>query len=86
MRIWFSGPRILGGLVRPGISFALSELAKPSRLQRGALPVRDDGELEPPPTFAEYPLHARIAAWVVFGFAAYGVGNLIWKVAAVLLG
>src|SRR5262249_8412663 len=38
MRIWFSDPRILG--IRPGISFALSELTKPSRRKRG-------GELPP---------------------------------------
>jgi hypothetical protein len=30
MRIWLSGPRLFG-LVRPGISFALSEFTKPSR-------------------------------------------------------
>jgi len=35
MRIWLSGPRILGGLIRPGISFSLSELTKPSRRKRG---------------------------------------------------
>ena len=26
-RFWFSGPRILGGLIRPGISFSGRELA-----------------------------------------------------------
>jgi hypothetical protein len=31
MRLWFSGPRVLGGLVRPGISFNVNELkGKPS--------------------------------------------------------
>jgi hypothetical protein len=28
MGIWLSGPRILGGLLRPGISFDLSELRR----------------------------------------------------------
>jgi hypothetical protein len=36
MRIWLSGPRILGGLLRPGISFNLNELRRkaprPARL------------------------------------------------------
>jgi hypothetical protein len=27
MRFWFSGPRILGGMVRPGVSFSDRELA-----------------------------------------------------------
>ena len=35
MRIWLSGPRILGGLLRPGISFNLNELRrKAPRLAR----------------------------------------------------
>lgn len=28
MRVWFSGPRILGGLVRPGVSFGPSDFRK----------------------------------------------------------
>ena len=31
MRFWFSGPRILGGLVRPGVSISLQELRKAMR-------------------------------------------------------
>jgi hypothetical protein len=41
MRIWLSGPRILGGLVRPGISFNLNELrrkATPCAVARGRTP------------------------------------------------
>lgn len=30
-RIWFSGPRMLGGLVRPGISFSTQELTRTSK-------------------------------------------------------
>lgn len=30
MRLWVSGPRILGGLVRPGISFGSGELSAPN--------------------------------------------------------
>src|SRR5262249_36386584 len=75
-RIWFSGPRILGGLIRPGISFALSELTKPSRAKRGGEPS-PDRELEPPPRFAEYPLHVRIISWLVFGFAIWGFLSMV---------
>jgi hypothetical protein len=39
MRIWLSGPRILGGLVRPGISFSTYELARLWR--RGRVAVQD---------------------------------------------
>jgi hypothetical protein len=80
-RIWFSSPRILGGLVRPGISFALSELSKkPSRTKRGREPAP---ELElaapaPPSTATEHiPLHARIIAWIIYGFAIYGFLALV---------
>jgi hypothetical protein len=38
-RFWVSGPRILGGLVRPGISFNLSELTR--LLRRGRVGVQD---------------------------------------------
>src|SRR5262249_40181052 len=39
VRIFLSGPRILGGLIRPGISFALSELTgKPARRHRAPSP------------------------------------------------
>jgi hypothetical protein len=31
MRFWFSGPRILGGLVRPGVSFGPEDL-RPRRV------------------------------------------------------
>jgi hypothetical protein len=30
MRIWFSGPRILGGLVRPGVSFGPEDMRRAS--------------------------------------------------------
>ncbi len=41
-RFWVSGPRLFGGLVRPGISFALSELRKkPSRATRGGEPAME---------------------------------------------
>src|SRR5215472_3252587 len=40
MRIWFSGPRILGGLIRPGISFSLSEITRLTQRGRAGLPVR----------------------------------------------
>jgi hypothetical protein len=31
MRFWFSGPRILGGLIRPGVSFGPEDL-RPRRV------------------------------------------------------
>ena len=40
MRIWLSGPRILGGLIRPGISFSLSELTRLTQRGRAGLPVK----------------------------------------------
>ena len=40
----------------------------------------------PQPKFEEYPLRARIMAWLISGFATYGAGNLLWKVAAALWG
>jgi hypothetical protein len=40
MRIWFSGPRILGGMIRPGISFSLSEITRLTQRGRASLPVR----------------------------------------------
>jgi hypothetical protein len=76
-RFWFSGPRLFRGLVRPGISFALSELTKPSRPKRGGAPLPDNREPEPPPKFAEYPLHARVITWVIYGFAIYGFLALV---------
>jgi hypothetical protein len=38
VRIWLSFPRILGGFVRPGISFNLSELTR--LLRRGHVVLR----------------------------------------------
>ncbi|HEX4595952.1 MAG TPA: hypothetical protein VH157_16820 [Bryobacteraceae bacterium] len=76
MRIWLSGPRLFGGLVRPGISFALSELRKkPSRAKRRAEP--DDPELaenlrnadEHP---ARLPLRIKVAVFLIWAFAVYG--------------
>jgi hypothetical protein len=104
-RIWLSGPRLFG-LVRPGISFALSELTKPSRRavvrfdpkvivrrkperisEPGQVPgvsacveleaLEPTAELEPPPRPAEYPLHTRIAAWVIWGFAIWGLISMV---------
>jgi hypothetical protein len=43
MRIWFSGPRLFGGLIRPGISFALSELKKPHAVSVGVIWPRAAG-------------------------------------------
>jgi hypothetical protein len=71
-RIWFRGPRLFG-LVRPGISFAISELTKPSRRKRGGGSSPD----EPAPRFAEYPLHLRIVSWLVFGFAIWGFISML---------
>jgi hypothetical protein len=81
MRIWLSGPRLFG-LVRPGISFALSELTKPSRRAKRCNAVEPTAELEPPreavqSRLAEYPLHARIAAWVIWGFAIWGLISMV---------
>ncbi len=78
-RFWFSGPRILGGLIRPGISFALSELSKkPSRARRRAEPALAP-ELPAPavPAPERIPLHARVIAWIVYGFAIYGFLALV---------
>src|SRR5450631_2814114 len=36
MRIWFSGPRILGGLVRPGVSFGREDGLTPLGGHRSA--------------------------------------------------
>lgn len=33
-RLWFSGPRVLGGLVRPGISFNVNELYIPEQRRK----------------------------------------------------
>ena len=41
-RIWFSGPRILGGLVRPGISFNVNELYAKPRGSRSPAYGRDE--------------------------------------------
>jgi hypothetical protein len=79
VRIWFSGPRLFGGLVRPGISFALNELSKkPSRSKRGGNPAPAP-ELAAPalPAHEHIPLHARIIAWTVWGFATYGFLALV---------
>ena len=50
MRIWLSGPRILGGLLRPGISFNLSELRRkaprPTRLSAAERRKLRDGLIE----------------------------------------
>jgi hypothetical protein len=103
-RIWLSGPRLFG-LVRPGISFALSELTqalapreavqcrvrfdpkvivrrKPARISEpgqvpGVSACVELEALEPPPRFAEYPFHARIAAWVICGFAIWGLISMV---------
>jgi hypothetical protein len=76
-RIWFSLPRVLG--IRPGISFALSELTKkPSRHKRGGEPSPAP-ELAAPaaPAGENIPLHARVIAWIVWGFAIYGFLALV---------
>jgi hypothetical protein len=79
MRIWLSGPRILGGLVRPGISFALSELSKkPSRSRRGGNPAPEpELAAQASPAPEHVPLHARVIAWIILGFAIYGFLALI---------
>jgi hypothetical protein len=43
-RIWFSGPRILGGLVRPGISFNMKELyaSQPAHQRLARLKARHE--------------------------------------------
>ena len=50
MRLWFSGPRILGGLLRPGISFNLNELRRkaprPARLSATERRKLRDGLIE----------------------------------------
>ena len=50
MRIWLSGPRILGGLARPGISFNLNELRRkaprPVRLSAAERRKLADGLIE----------------------------------------
>lgn len=78
-RIWFSGPRILGGLVRPGISFATSELRKrPSRAKCGHAPAQEPELAVPaPPAPEQIPWHARVIAWVIYGFAIYGFLALV---------
>jgi hypothetical protein len=38
LRIWLSGPRILGGLLRPGISFGREDLQRLSRSRPARLP------------------------------------------------
>ena len=37
----------------------------------------DVRELAPPPKFGDYPLHARIAAWVVWSFAIWGFISMV---------
>jgi hypothetical protein len=50
MRIWLPGPRILGGLIRPGISFNLNELRRkaprPARLSAAERRKLQDGLIE----------------------------------------
>ena len=50
VRIWLSGPRILGGLVRPSISFNLNELRRkapwPARLSAAERRKLADGLIE----------------------------------------
>ena len=50
MGIWLSGPRILGGLLRPGISFNLSELRRkaprPARMSAAERRKLVDGLIE----------------------------------------
>jgi hypothetical protein len=53
MRIWFSGPRILGGLIRPGFSISSAEIARAFKK-----PIRA-AQTEPEPWRIE---HDRILA------------------------
>jgi hypothetical protein len=73
-RIWFSGPRILFGLVRPGISFSLAELQKKKSSQHHAGAPLPDEQQAPA---AEDPPWARIAAWVVWAFAIWGFLSMV---------
>lgn len=59
---------------RPGISFAVSELRKkPPRPKRGAAPAPEPALAAPAPAAHErIPLHARIIAWIIWGFAIWG--------------
>jgi hypothetical protein len=87
MRVWFSFPRIFG--IRPGISFALSELSKkPSRKRRDA---SMGGVPAPDPEPVEHlriacgrpaPLHVKTIALIVWMLAAYGLVCLIATIAA----
>jgi hypothetical protein len=82
MRIWLSGPRILWGLIRPGISFSADELTR--RRHRPMTPAqrtlayhdmmrsRPEHRREPGPAVEKVPTHVRVIAWVVWLFAVYG--------------
>jgi hypothetical protein len=91
-RIWFSGPRIVGGLIRPGISFALSELKrKPPRKRANGHCVHEDvpelsaedaerARLMALPanadTFRQMPLHIQVVSWVIQLLAIHFHGGL----------
>src|SRR5947199_1383401 len=82
MRVWFSFPRIFG--IRPGISFALSELSKKPSRKRGGVPEADPEPVEHLRIACgrPAPLHVKTIALIVWLLAAYGLVCLIATIAA----
>ncbi len=73
VRIWFSGPRLFNGLIRPGVSFALSELSKkPSRAKHGGdpAPAPELGKGHSPAHFAAF---FRALFWFLLSLTAWGL-------------
>ena len=57
MRIWLSGPRLFGGLVRPGLSFGASDMRRIRVVMESPAPL---------------PLLARVVMWaMLFGIGVF---------------
>ena len=82
-RFWLSGPRLFGGLARPGISLALS---KPRRRERredlaGDRDPTNQPEIQALPTPAPLPFRIKVAVFLVWAFAIYGFLRAIISIA-----
>ena len=84
MRFWFSGPRILGGLMRPGVSFGPEDL-RARRVPATALDLARKAERQRParPSIAGFIFRALVAVPIAiftlgcFWFAAMILSALI---------